>query len=302
MTCDNDLSHPAFIHYNYRMLWPFTCSLQPLPVPLLNNETFHTQPSSTTTTERWDLSHPFSIYYHYRMLWPFTSNLHPLPLPNGVTFHIYPSSTTTAERCDLSHPFSIQYHYRLLWPFTSSLHSLPLPNVPTFQVQLASTTTAECCDLSHPSSIHYHYQMLWPFTSILHPVPLPNVVTFTCSLHPLPLPNVVTFHIHPPSTTTTECSDLSRAACIHADPPVRLGSSGTCRCRRAVWSCYWSSLLLCGWGGRQSQTLSSLYSGGCRSLDARHILTPALEMACLVLFELFVRNLLLFQHQRKTAR
>ena len=208
------------------------------------------------------MSHLAFIHYHYQMLWPFTSSLHPLPLLNVVTFHMQRASTTTTECFDLSHPSSIHYYYRMLWPFTCRLHSLPLPNVVTFHIQPSSTTTTECCDLSHPSFIHYHYRMLWPFTSILHP---------------LLLPNVVTFHIHPPFTTTTECCDLSRAACIHADPPVRLGSSGTCRCRRDVWSCCWSSLLLCGWGGRQSQTLSSLYSEGCRSLDARHILTPALE-------------------------
>ena len=167
----------------------------------------------------------------------------------------------------------------MLGPFTSILHPLPLPNVVTFHIQPSATTTTKCCDLSHPFSIHYHCWTLWLFTSILHPLPLPNVVTF--HIHSLStttfLLNVVTFHIHHPSTTATECCDLSRAACIRAEPPVRLGSSGTCRCRRAVWSCCWSSLLLSGWGGRQSQTLSSLYSGGCRSLDARHILKPALE-------------------------
>ena len=227
-----------------------------------NVVTFHVQLAFTTTTECFDVSHPSSIHYHYWMLWPFTCSLHSLPLPNVVTFHIHPPSTTTTECCDLSHPSSIHYHYRMLWPFTSILYPLPRPNVVTFHIHPPSTTTTECSDLSHPSSTHYHYRMLWPFTSILYPRPRPNVVTF---------------HIHPPSTTTTECCDLSRAACIHADPAVRLGSSGTCRCRCAVWSCCWSSLLLCGWGGRQSQTLSSLYSGGCRSLDARHILTPALE-------------------------
>ena len=211
------------------------------------------------------------------MLWSFTSSLHPVKLLNVVTFHVQLASTTNTECCDLSHPAFMYYHYRMLWPVTPSLHPLPLLNVETFHIHPPSTTTTECCDLSHPafihyhtercdlshpSSIHYHYQMLWHFTP---------------SLHALPLPNAVTFHIQPSSTTTTEYSDLSRAACIHADPRVRLGSSGTCRCRRAVWSCCWSSLLLCGWGGRQSQTLSSLYSGGCRSLDARHILIPALE-------------------------
>ena len=152
-----------------------------------------------------------------------------------VTFHIQPI-----------HPQAIMTPW-ILWPVVSSLHPLPLHNVRTFHIHPSSTTTTECCVLSHPAFIHYHYQMLWPFTSILYL---------------LPLLNVVTFHSHPPSTTTTECCDLSRAACIHADPAVRLGSSRTRRCRRAVWSCCWSSLLLCGWGGRQSQTLSSLYSGG----------------------------------------
>ena len=161
-------------------------------------------------------------------------------------------------------------------------------DIVTCHIQPSSTTTTECCDFSRAACIHYHYWMLGPFTSSFHPLPVP-------------LLNNETFHTQPSSTTTTECCDLSRAACIHADPPVRLGSSGTCRCRRAVWSCCWSSLLLCGWGGRQSQTLSSLYSGGCRSLDARHNLTPALEMTCVVLFELFVRNLLLFEHQLKNC-
>ena len=146
-----DLSRPAFIHYHYWMLGLFTSSFHPLPVPVLNNETF-------------------------------TSILHPLPLLNVETFHIRPSSAATTECCDFSRAACIHYHYRMLWPFTSIFHPLPLPNVVTFHIQPPSSTTTERWDLSHPSSIHYHYRMLRPFSSILHPLPLPNVVTFYVQL------------------------------------------------------------------------------------------------------------------------